>query len=57
MNNHKEKFQKIVVFYGTDSKRSGVNANAKYYRNERNELNKYEVGTIEISIPNDHRIG
>ena len=56
-NENKTKFHIVEVFYGTDRKRSGANDKFKYYGNERNTSNKYEVGTIDVSIPHDHQVG
>lgn len=50
-----EEFEVVEVFYGTDrNRRAGEDDPRRVYGGDRGEL---RLGTLEVSIPKDHRMG
>jgi esterase/lipase superfamily enzyme len=47
----------MKVFYATDRKASGDTAPATFYTSQRNRKGALALGTCNVSIPRDHRIG
>lgn len=50
----KEAFCRVRVFFGTDRKKTGETAPAKFFAAERGDLS---LGSVDVSIPHDHRMG
>jgi esterase/lipase superfamily enzyme len=50
----KEAFCRVRVFFGTDRKKTGETAPGEFFGAERGELS---LGSVEVSIPHDHRMG
>jgi len=44
----------VRVFFGTDRKKTGETAPAKFFAAERGDLS---LGSVDVSIPHDHRMG
>lgn len=49
-----ENFHVVRVFYGTDRQKTGSSKPNDFYGGERGT---FEIGTADVSIPKDHRIG
>ena len=47
----------IKVFYATDRKASGSLEPALFYSGERSNFDTLSLGTVNVSIPEDHRVG
>ncbi len=47
----------VRVFYATDRKATGDQAPAKYFGGDRQLDESLQVGTVDVSIPRDHRMG
>src|SRR2546425_11106903 len=47
----------VRVFYATDRRATGVPEPESFYSGERSDAEALALGTVEVSIPRDHRIG
>ena len=50
-------FKIVRIFYATDRKPTGEVQPAAWYGGDRGDGDKLELGTCEVSIPKDHRLG
>jgi esterase/lipase superfamily enzyme len=49
-------YSTVRIFYATDRQRTGEVAPATFYNGERDAGGRVELGTCDVSIPNDHRL-
>jgi esterase/lipase superfamily enzyme len=52
-----ENYAVVRVFYATDREPTGNNAPGKFYGGDRQLDESLHVGTLDVSIPRDHRMG
>lgn len=52
-----ENYAVVRVFYATDRQATGANAPGKFYGGDRQQDETLHLGTLDVSIPRDHRMG
>jgi esterase/lipase superfamily enzyme len=50
-------YKVVRVFYATDRARTGISSASKFYGVDRQSGEKLHLGTLDVSIPRDHRMG